>query len=175
MEIAGATPFGAVLVGLVAGAVGTIAMDLVWFARYRHGGGNSSLFDWEFSAGLDGWDNAPAPARVGQRIVKAVTRRDLSAQYAGLTNNVVHWSYGTVWGAAYALVAASILGGNVALGLPFGFVVWMSGYVTLPLLGLYKPMWDYDISTLAKDLSAHLVYGVVTAAIFALLAANISR
>jgi hypothetical protein len=36
----------------------------------------------------------------------------------------------------------------------------------LPAAGLYEPIWKYDRKTLAKDLSAHLVYGVITAAVF---------
>jgi hypothetical protein len=28
---------------------------------------------------------------------------------------------------------------------------------------LYKPIWKYDAETLAKDLSAHLVYGLAPA------------
>jgi hypothetical protein len=31
---------------------------------------------------------------------------------------------------------------------------------------LYKPIWEYDLPTLWKDLSAHLVYGLGTAATF---------
>lgn len=34
----------------------------------------------------------------------------------------------------------------------------------LPILKLYKPIWEYDAKTLADDLSAHLVYGLATAA-----------
>jgi hypothetical protein len=48
--------------------------------------------------------------------------------------------------------------------------VWVSGYVVLPLAHLYKPIWEYDSKTLAKDLSAHIVYGVTTAVAFAFLA-----
>jgi hypothetical protein len=44
--------------------------------------------------------------------------------------------------------------------------VWLSGYVVLPLAHLYKPIWEYDPKTLAQDLSAHLVYGLTTAAAF---------
>ena len=40
----------------------------------------------------------------------------------------------------------------------------------LPLLGVYKPIWEYDLETLRKDLSAHLVFGTATAAAFCLLA-----
>jgi len=53
--------------------------------------------------------------------------------------------------------------------LPFGAAVWASGYVVLPLLGVYKPIWKYDFETLRKDLSAHLVFGTATAVAFRLL------
>jgi hypothetical protein len=49
-------------------------------------------------------------------------------------------------------------------------VVWAGGYVVLPQLGVYKPIWKYDLETLGKDLSAHLVFGSATAAAFRLLA-----
>ena len=55
-------------------------------------------------------------------------------------------------------------------GLPFGAAVWATGYVVLPLLGVYEPIWKYDLETLGKDLSAHLVFGTATAAAFRLLA-----
>jgi hypothetical protein len=164
------TLLGTLIAGLVAGAVGTALMDLVWFSRYRRGGGASRLLDWEFSAGLNSWQSAPAPAHVGKRIVETVTRHELAAGYAAVTNNVVHWSYGIFWGGLYGALAWLALGRNPIWGLAFGFVVWASSYVTLPLLGLYKPMWAYDLRTLVKDLSAHLAYGLGTATTFAVLA-----
>jgi hypothetical protein len=42
--------------------------------------------------------------------------------------------------------------------------VWAVSYAILPAAGLYKPIREYDRETLAKDLSAHLVYGATTAA-----------
>jgi hypothetical protein len=39
----------------------------------------------------------------------------------------------------------------------------------LPLVGVYKPIWAYDAQTLANDLSAHLVFGSTTSAVFAAL------
>lgn len=55
-------------------------------------------------------------------------------------------------------------------GLPFSVVVWASGYVLLPEAGLYKPIWEYDSATLARDLCAHLAYGAGTGVTFWLLA-----
>jgi hypothetical protein len=163
------TPLGAILGGLVAGAVGTAAMDLVWYLRYRRGGGKEMFRDWELSSGLTSWENAPAPALIGKRVVEGFTGRQLPPERAALINNVMHWSYGLGWGTAYGVVAGSLPRPVVAFGLPFGAFVWATDYVVLPKAGVYKPIWEYDPRTLWKDLSAHLVYGVGTAAIFTLL------
>lgn len=105
------TLLGTIGRGKVAGAARMAAMDLLLFRRYRRGGGSQPLLEWEFSTGLDDWDNAPAPAQVAKANSCAV----------------------------------------------------------LPVIGVYKPIWQYDARTLAKDLSAHVVYGVVTAETFRLL------
>src|ERR1700742_4022576 len=83
-------PLGAVARGVVAGAVGTAAMDALLFARYRRGGGESDLESWEFSAGLDSWDQAPAPAQVGKRLVEGLFQRQLAPTHARLVNNLTH-------------------------------------------------------------------------------------
>jgi hypothetical protein len=160
------TPLGAVARGVLAGAAGTVAMDLLWFYRYKRGGGESSLLDWEFSVGVTDWDKAPAPAQVGKRLYEGFFQRELPADRAALTTNIMHWGYGLGWGALYGLVAGSVCPPRIRSGLVFGAVVWTTDYVVLPLAKLYKPMWEYDAATLARDLSAHLVYGVATAAAF---------
>jgi hypothetical protein len=150
----------------VAGAAGTVAMDLLWFYRYKHGGGEAGFLDWEFSARLSDWSKAPVPAQVGKRLFEGFFQRELSPRWARLTNNVTHWTYGLAWGAVYGLVAGSVCPLRIRSGLLFGTVVWTADYIVLPLANLYKPMWEYDLPTLAEDLSAHLVYGVATAAVF---------
>lgn len=164
------TPLGALLRGAVAGAVGTAAMDLVWYARYRRSGGTSNFYDWEFSAGLSDWESAAAPAQVGRRLAEGFTQHELKPDKARAMNNVVHWLYGIAWGAAYGIAAGSAPRAKARYGLPFGALVWGSGYVTLPLAGLYKPMWEYDAKTLAKDATGHVVYGAATGAAFKALA-----
>ena len=169
------TPLGALARGVGAGAAGTAAMDLLMYRRYRRDGGTQTLREWEFSAGLKDWDGAAAPAQVGRRVVEGLFRVELDPRWAQLTNNVMHWAYGLAWGAQYGLVAGSARRLRRSDGLVLGPVVFASGYVVLPLAGLYKPIWEYDGPTLAKDLSAHLVYGVVTAEAFRLLAAGPCR
>jgi hypothetical protein len=163
------TPLGAVARGLISGALGTLAMDALWFARYKRGGGEGDFDAWEFSSGLSSWEQAPAPAQVGKRLVEGLFGRKLPPQRAALVNNVTHWAYGMLGGAQYGVAAGSLRTPRIRYGVPFGASVWGTGYAVLPAAKLYKPIWEYDRKTLAKDLSAHLVYGLGTSTAFRLL------
>lgn len=160
------TPLGALGRGLLAGVAGTAAMDLMWFLRYKRSGGDDNLVDWELSAGLKDWEAAPAPAQVGRRVLEGLFQRELPPETAALVSNVTHWGYGVAWGALFGLVAGSLRTPRLRHGLALGPIVWASGYVVLPLAELYKPMWEYDAKTLARDLAAHTVYGLATAGAF---------
>src|SRR4051812_12925241 len=78
------SPLGAITRGLIAGAVGTAAMDTLLFRRYRRGGGESSFGAWESSAGLSRWEDAPAPAHVGRRLYEGLLKRPLAPTHARL-------------------------------------------------------------------------------------------
>lgn len=147
-------------------------MDSLLYRRYRSAGGDSPFPGWESSAGLDNWDDAPAPAKVGKLLVESVSNRELSAQHVRLVNNVTHWGYGLLAGAQYGVLATMLRSPKLRYGLPFGAGVWAAGYVVLPAIGVYRPIWEYDVETLAKDLSAHLVFGVATAGAFQVLGAD---
>jgi hypothetical protein len=169
------TPVGALVRGVLAATAGTLAMDLSLYARYKRGGGKDPFRKWEFSAGVESWEDAPAPAQVGKRLVEGVFQRQLPDQRAALVNNITHWGYGVMGGAPYGLVAGSLRRPRVAYGAAFGAGVWATSYVVLPAAGLYKPITQYDAVTLAKDLAAHLVYGLTTAATFKALSLTVRR
>jgi hypothetical protein len=107
--------------------------------------------------------------QVGKRLVEGFTQRELPDRWAGPVSTVMHWSYGSGWGALYGILAGSLRRPNPLYGLPFGAVIWVSDYVLLPEAGLYKPIWDYDAKTLAGDLTAHLAYGAGTGTTFWLI------
>ena len=111
------TPVGAVVAGLAAAAVGTLAMDLTLFARYKRDGGKSGFRDWELSAEVESWDQAPAPAQVGKRLVEGLFQIDLPDRYAALVNNITHWGYGVIGGAPYGIVVGSLHKPRVSFGL----------------------------------------------------------
>ena len=153
--------------GALAGVAGTVAMDLVWYRRFKQGGGESPFPKWEATGTIESWDEAPAPAQMGRKLIAGVTGKDVPVERAGALNNVMHWAYGTTWATAYGLLAARRR--RWWQGPALGAVVWGSDYVTLPLAGIYKPIWEYDVSTLWQDLSAHLVFGTAADATFRLL------
>src|SRR5260370_36077534 len=94
------TPLGAILRGLFAGAVGTVAMDLVWYLRYRRGGGKEKFLDWELSTDLTSWDNAPAPALMGKRVVEGFAGHALPPERPRFVTNALPWAYGLGVGTA---------------------------------------------------------------------------
>jgi hypothetical protein len=161
------TPLGAISRGLVAGAIGTAAMD--GYQRLAGALRNSDSSSSDESNGPKDWSKAPAPAQVGRRIIKGVFKRDVSADHIALLTNAVHWAYGISWGALYGILQASIRGNAMARGVAFGTGVWGTAYVVLPAMKLYKPMWEYPPKTLVVDLSYHLAYGIGVAGAYRVL------
>jgi hypothetical protein len=162
------TPLAAVAAGLLAGAVGTVGLDTVQYLKYRRAGGTDGPLAWEFAA-VESWETAPDPGLVGKRLLEGFTQRKIPDRLAWLTSTIAHWAYGSAAGAAYGIVAGSQRTPYPWYGVPFGAAVFANDYVALPAAGLYKPIWEYDATTLAWDLSAHLAYGAGTGITFWLL------
>jgi hypothetical protein len=151
--------------GAIAGTFGTVAMDALWYGRYRTGGGDGGVLAWEFESNPSTWDEAPAPARAGRELAAKLIGYDVPIEQAGRLTNLMHWAYGPAWGAQFAIVAAvRRRRSGTASGLAFGTLVWASDYVTLPLIGVYQPIWRYPKRALLEDLSAHLLFGLCAAA-----------
>jgi hypothetical protein len=163
------TPLSAVARGLLAGVAGTICLDTVEYLRYRRGGGEKNPLEWEFGP-VDGWENAPAPGKFAKQVIEGVTQRELPDRWAWPVSTAMHWGYGSSAAAAYGIVAGSLREPYPVYGLPFGVAVWAGSYVILPAAKIYKPIWEYDVKTLAWDLGGHFAYGAGTGTAFWLLA-----
>jgi hypothetical protein len=152
--------------GVLAGAVGTAALDGLQYARYRRGGGKDNLWRWEFAGNVMSWDEASAPGQLARKALREATGEEPPAEWARPATNIVHWATGVGWGVAYGALASATTRHAWARALALGPAVWLSGYVVLPLAKVYKPIWEYDAKTLADDLSGHIVYGAVVSAVF---------
>jgi hypothetical protein len=155
--------------GALAGVAGTAAMDLVLYRRYRRSGGEDSLWRWEFAGAVTNWDQASAPGKLGEKLERTVTGQQPPDEWARPTTNLVHWATGISWGVQYAVLANQTSRLGFIRALPLGPTAWLASYAILPLAKVYKPIWEYDARTLRDDLSAHLVFGTATSAVFAAL------
>jgi hypothetical protein len=143
--------------GAMAGVAGTAAMT-AWqelSAKLQSSNDSGS----EDSGPTDPWEQAPAPAKVGRLLLRALGYEVPPSQIELLTN-VMHWGYGTGWGAIYgAVMGKGARARPLARGLGFGAGVWLMSYVQLVPLGIYAPPWTYSPQELAIDLSYHLADG----------------
>ena len=140
---------GAVGRGLVAGVAGTALMTVASTIEMKVQGREAST--------------APADAAANVLGVKP-TGDDGKARFS----NVVHWAYGTSWGALRGVLGALGLTGPAAAGAHFA-AVWGSGLVMLPALGVAPPLKEWGAKALATDAFHHLVYAAATSVAFAAL------
>lgn len=160
------TPLAALGRGLLAGAVGTAVMTGIQEAVARvqarasePGSRGTGDDDGAARGPADPWEEAPAPAKVGRRLIVGVLGREVSPERIGLLTNAMHWGYGTAWGGAFGLMRGSGLLRGPAGALGFGALVWAMSYVELVPMGLYRPPTEYPLGTLATEAGYHLAYG----------------
>ena len=156
-------------IGAFAGAAATDAMDLVLYLCYRRDGGQDSLWQWESAGAVTTWDAASAPGQLGQKLERLVIGKKPPDTWARATTNLVHWATGIGWGLQFAVLASRTSSHPLLPAWGRGPSAWLASYVILPLAKVYKPIWQYDAPTLGDDLSAHLVFGTTTSAVFAAL------
>ncbi len=129
--------------GLLAGAIGTAAMTL------------SSTLEMK----LRGRPGSSAPANAASKVLGVEPiDEDAEARFSTL----VHWGYGTAWGAVRGLLAGIGLGGRSATAVHFA-AIWGGSLVMLPALDVSPPASELEPTELAIDVGHHLVYVVTTA------------
>lgn len=135
--------------GLVAGAVGTAAMTL------------SSTLEMKIRQR----EASSAPANAAAKVLGLEFDNDEDKARFG---TVVHWSYGTGWGAVRGLIGALGLRGVGATSAHLA-TVWGSELVTLPALGVTPPITEWGAEEVAVDFFHHTVYVVATSLTYGLL------
>jgi hypothetical protein len=135
--------------GLVAGAVGTAAMTI-----------SSSIEEK-----LSGREPSEAPAQAAGKVL-GVQPRDPAGR--ARFSNLVHWAYGTSWGAVRGLIAA--FGGHGARASVTHFaLIWGTEQVMLPALEVSSPPWEWGGEALAIDGLHHAVYAGATGIAYELI------
>lgn len=136
-------------VGLLAGAFGTAAMTV-----------SSSV-----EAKLRDRAASSAPADAAGKLLGVQPRDEAGEQRF---STVVHWAYGTSWGAVRGLLHGAGLGGARAPAAHFA-AVWGTAQVMLPSLDIAPPPWRSPPLEVAIDAFHHAVYAVATNVAFVAL------
>ena len=104
-----------------------------------------------------------ATVRVDDGVTRWLLSRSLPEAKKPLASNVVHYAFGASVGGLYGGLATVAPRVALALGLPFGVVVWLGAHVIMvPTLGLAPPVTRQPPLKEALEFVLHLVYGVVT-------------
>jgi len=128
--------------GLLAGAIGTAAMTA------------SSTLEMK----IRDREGSTAPADAAAKVL-GVQPRDEAGQ--ARFSNIVHWFYGTSWGAVRGLIGAIGMTGASATATHFA-AVFGSEQVMLPALDVAPPFTEQAPGEVAIDAFHHLVYAVAT-------------
>ena len=135
--------------GLFAGVAGTVAMTA------------SSTIEMK----LRGRPASSAPATAAAKVLGVEHKgQGEEARFS----SIVHWGYGTSWGAVRGLIGAAGLRGLRANAAHLG-AVWGTEQAMLPALGVAPPFWEWGAKEVAIDAFHHLVYAGATGAAYALL------
>jgi hypothetical protein len=108
----------------------------------------------------------PSTVRAAERAAEILgaSLPDRRAQVLG--GKAVHYGYGALWGAGFALAARALaprLRPPLASGLVFGALLWaISDELLVPIFGFSRGPPRYPASSHLKGLASHLVYGVAT-------------
>ena len=140
----------AVLIGLLSGLIGTIALTLSETLEMAITGREPSTVPGQVGAILLGKDPATDPG---------LERK----------NTIVHWMHGITMGAVRGLLALTGLGALLASVL-FFVLVWSGDVLLYRLLGIAPLPWKWKPQELATDLFNKGVYAAVTSIAFVLIA-----
>ncbi len=107
-------------------------------------------------AKLNDRDPSSAPADAAGKVL-GVQPRDPESKARFST--VVHWGYGTGWGAVRGVYAAAGLPGPAATAAHFA-TVWGTSMVMLPSLGVAPPPSEWGGRELVTDAFHHAIYAI---------------
>jgi len=148
-------------VGLAAGLAGGLAGTWV-MSQYQ------ALWQKAARKGEDkheeetGVESEPVTVKTAVSLSRYLLHHELTPQEKKIAGPMVHYSFGTKMGGVYGAIAESSDAVATPAGLPFGAALWLAAdELTIPALGLSRPITEYPLSTHLYGLTAHLVWAAV--------------
>ena len=142
-------------VGLVAGLAGTTVMTAAQMAEMR----------------LSKRPSSPTPAKA---VEKVFSIRPVDEEAENRLNWVVHFGYGTTWGACRGLLGAFGLRGPAATALHWASVQ-STEYLVVPRLGLAPPVTKWGAKAVFMDMAFHVIYAISAGLVFDTLHRDVEK
>ncbi|GGK44127.1 DUF1440 domain-containing protein [Nocardia camponoti] len=104
-------------------------------------------------------DNMP-PAVIANEFSEAVYGKPLDKSEKLKAQQVIHYGFGAVVGAAYGVATANCPAIGRGLGIPAGLALYGTTHATLlPLFGVQQPPWKMPLSAVCWEATSHAVFG----------------
>ncbi len=111
----------------------------------------------------------PATEKLARKVLEP-TGLSLRGERKRKAGEVVHWSYGILWGALYGAMHGRVPYAGRLFGVGFGLGLFLFGdEVMVPALRLAPPPHKVPLNSHLSALAAHLVYGSTAEASYRLL------
>jgi uncharacterized membrane protein YagU involved in acid resistance len=108
-------------------------------------------------------EDGDATARAASAVSETLFHHTLSQKERKVVAPIVHYTFGSLLGGVYGAVAEVVPLVTTGAGIPFATGVWLFGdEMAVPALGFTRSPKLYPLSTHARALAAHVVYGVTT-------------
>lgn len=157
---------GRVWAGLAIGAIGGLAGAFAMSQFQSLWSSASKKLDEE--QGVQQKPQAPsqdddATQKTARAISEHVFEHELTKSEKEKAGPAVHYGIGTLMGAVYGVAAETLPISRVGRGTLYGGAVWLfADEIAVPAFGLSGSPTKTPLSTHAKALSSHLIYGFVT-------------
>ncbi len=104
-----------------------------------------------------------ATVRTAAAISRNLLHHELTQDEKKWAGPAVHYTFGTVLGACYGVLAETVPLAHIGAGTAFGAAVWLTAdEIAVPAFGLSQSAANAPWSSHASALAAHLVFGVTT-------------
>jgi len=164
------------LLGLVGGAVGTLAMNFYFKAMAPfvdmdatvddQNGSQSHALDSIAVLGQhyqEGEGSTAAVGRVAYQTIAGASPK--TEETRTMLSELVHWGFGMQMGALYGAIRGPTDMPDIVGGLGFGVSVWfLASELAVPVLGFAPGPTKFPLAHHANEFGAHIVYGLTTAA-----------
>ena len=108
-------------------------------------------------------ESEDATVKTAEAISLQVLQHELTGEEKKWGGPAVHYSFGTLLGTAYGILAEVVPAASAGYGTAYGSIAWLAAdEIAVPALGLSQSPLETPASSHLQALVSHLIYGLTT-------------